>query len=263
MEKLMDEPTADLKFHSASANVSILDPAFPMPQLNRTRRIWLYLPPSYATTTRQYPVLYMHDGQNLFDAQTSYAGEWGVDEILDEMRADCIVVGIDNGGLLRMQEYNVHDNDQQGKGEGKPYLEFIVRTLKPFIDKHYRTLPTRKNTFMAGSSMGGLISYFAGLYYPKVFGGVGVLSPSFWIVPGAEKELIQFAKRIKYSGQRYFFYAGGSESPVMVSGMQRFANLMQQLTKAEVVQRVEQDGQHNEQSWGRVFPDFIGWLLQT
>lgn len=246
--------------HSASANVHILDTAFPIPQLGRTRRIWIYLPAGYATARERYPVLYMHDGQNLFDEQTSFSGEWGVDEMLDSMKANCIVVGIDNGGVKRMTEYNPHDHPQQGKGEGKAYLEFVVKTLKPFIDKRYRTLKSKESTAIAGSSMGGLISMYAGLYYPTIFGSVGVLSPAFWAVPQLKTEVIQMAKR-KYAGQRYFFYAGGGESNTMVTDMLQIAEWMDQHTKTTVEILVLNEGQHNEQSWGRVFPQFYRWAI--
>lgn len=246
--------------HSASANVHIIDTAFFMPQLGRTRRIWLYLPANYFTTRQRYPVLYMHDGQNLFDAQTSFSGEWGVDEMLDTMKAECIVVGIDNGGVKRMTEYNPNDHPQQGKGEGKAYLQFIVKTLKPHIDKHYRTLKTKGSTAIAGSSMGGLISFYAGIYYPTVFGSVGVLSPSFWIAPQLRSELMRLSKK-KYSGQQYFFYAGGKESATMVNDMLQIAELMDQSTKATVKISVAPEGQHNEYSWGQVFPEFYHWTI--
>lgn len=246
---------------SASSNVQIMDASFYIPQLNRTRRIWLYLPADYSASKKKYPVLYMHDGQNLFDEQTSYSGEWGVDEILDSMKPACIVVGIDNGGVKRMTEYNIHDNVQQGKGEGTQYLEFIVKTLKPFIDKHYRTFKTKKDTFIAGSSMGGLISFYAGLYYPGVFGSVGVLSPSFWIAPGIQEELVQLTKKKKYSGQSYYFYMGSAEGNNMVTGMLYVSELMKTYTKAAVKVTVIEGEQHNERAWGNIFPDFYTWVM--
>src|SRR5205085_11245483 len=86
------------KTSTASKSVSVLSDSFNMPQLRRTRRAWVYLPSGYSTSTRRYPVLYMHDGQNVFDAATSFAGEWGVDETLDSLRAQAIVVAVDNGG---------------------------------------------------------------------------------------------------------------------------------------------------------------------
>ena len=179
---------------TANKNVRVIDTAFFIPQLNRKRRVWIYLPLSYNSSTKKYPVLYMHDGQNVFDDATSFSGEWGVDEALDTLGLkykECIVVGIDNGGDKRLNEYCPYDfnlggiaaNNRSNVGEGGKYVDFLAKTLKPYIDKKYRTLKDSKNTFMAGSSMGGLISMYALLKYPKVFGGAGVFSPAFWVGP--------------------------------------------------------------------------------
>ena len=128
----------------------------------------------------------MQDGQNLFDDFESFSGEWGVDELMDSLIAakvkPSIIVGISNG-KNRLNEYNPYDNEKFGAGTGKAYAEFLVKDLKPYIDSAYRTLPGRESTTIAGSSMGGLISYYAALAYPEVFGRAGIFSPSFWIAP--------------------------------------------------------------------------------
>ncbi len=121
----------------------------------------------------------MHDGQNVFDDSTSFAGEWGVDETLDSISShgkEIIVVAVDHGGQKRINEYCPYDMEKFGKGEGNQYVDFLVKDLKPFIDKNYRTEKDKQNTFIAGSSMGGLISMYAVLKYPGVFGGAGVFS---------------------------------------------------------------------------------------
>ena len=191
------------KKSTANKNVRIIDTAFFIPQLNRTRRVWIYLPPTYNSSTKKYPVLYMHDGQNVFDDATSFSGEWGVDEALDTLglkTKECIVVGIDNGGDKRLNEYCPYDfslpGGQKGKGEGNLYLQFLAKTLKPFIDKKYRTIKESKNTFIAGSSMGGLISMYAVLEYPKIFGGAGVFSPAFWVRPKIFDDIKAKGKKI-------------------------------------------------------------------
>jgi len=170
--------------HTAAENVIIMDEDFYMPQFDRNRRIWLYLPPNYDSTTDSYPVLYMHDGQNLFDAATSFAGEWEVDETLndlyDEGKAVPIVVGIDNGGGDRIDEYTPWPHPQYGGGDGALYAEFIVETLKPYIDENFRTKPEQEFTGVMGSSLGGLISHYIGLKYQGVFSKAGVFSPSYW-----------------------------------------------------------------------------------
>ena len=192
------------KMHTRSTQVFIMDTAYYMPQLNRTRRIWLYLPKDYALSGKRYPVLYMHDGQNLFDEFTAGFGEWGVDECLDSMHnkgLDCIVVGIDNGPH-RLNEYNPYEFEKFGKGEGNFYIDFLVKTLKPYIDVHYKTLKDQKHTFIAGSSMGGLISMAAVMRYPKIFGGAGIFSPAFWTAPKLDSDLQKSAPQIK---SRLFF----------------------------------------------------------
>jgi len=173
--------------HSAE-NVHVIDEAFYIPQLDRTRRIWLYRPGDYDQSGKHYPVVYMHDGQNLFDQAIAFGEEWGVDETLNSMLADCIIVGIDNSDN-RMTEYNFRDNEEFGKGQGREYIDFIANTLKPRIDETFRTLPGREHTLLAGSSMGGLVSLYGALYFAETFDGAGVFSPSLWLVPDAKEEL--------------------------------------------------------------------------
>jgi metallo-beta-lactamase class B len=254
--------TAPMKQHTASKNVHIIDTSFAIPQLNRTRRIWIYLPNDYATSTKRYPVLYMHDGQNLFDEATAFAGEWGVDESLDAVMNGCIVVGIDNGGDKRMSEYNPNDNDKYGKGEGKEYLAFIVENLKPHIDKQYRTQKDKQHTWMAGSSMGGLITFYAGLYYPDVFGGLGVFSPSFWIAPMLHQQIEETAKR-SHGRQAYYFYAGTQEGKQMVPDMHGIATQFKQLVNPPMKIDVNPDGKHNEATWKTIFPVFYQWMISS
>ena len=136
----------------------------------------------------------MHDGQNLFDSSMSYSGEWSVDETLNKLYSEknlkLIVVGIDNGESKRLDEYSPWKNKKYGGGEGEAYTKFIVETLKPYIDDNYKTLKDKNNTAIIGSSMGGLVSHYAGLKYPKVFGKIGVFSPAFWFAP----EVTEFSK---------------------------------------------------------------------
>jgi predicted alpha/beta superfamily hydrolase len=202
----------------------------------------------------------MHDGQNLFDNATSFAGEWGVDEAMDSIKNACIVVGIDNGGVKRMTEYNPDNTKQYGKGEGKAYLAFIVNNLKPFIDKKYRTLAGKQHTWMAGSSMGGLISFYAGLYYPEVFGGLGIFSPSFWIVPQIKTQLKQLAKKAGHGSQKYYFYAGGAEDKTMAPDMEAVAGELKKAAGPKIITVVNPEGKHNEPTWSAAFPAFYKWI---
>lgn len=251
------------KTHSASVNVKIIDTAFYIPQLKRKRRIWIYLPPDYSTSKKNYPVLYMHDGQNLFDNATSYAGEWGVDEYLDSIyksgKKEVIVVGIDNGLSKRMSEYNPWEFENFGKGEGDKYVDFLVKTLKPFIDKHYRTLKSKPNTYIAGSSMGGLISLYAVLKYPTIFGGAGIFSPAFWTASGIDSSVIADAKNVN---SRLFFYAGGKEGDSMIPDMKRIEKEMKEHSKSPIKEIVGENEHHNEAAWRKYFPDFYEWVIE-
>jgi predicted alpha/beta superfamily hydrolase len=247
---------------TASRNVHVLDSAFFMPQLGRHRRVWIYLPESYATSRKKYPVLYMHDGQNIFDEATSPYGEWGVDEALDSLGAhhgELIVVGIDNGGGKRMNEYSPYDMPRYGTGEGDKYVDFLAKTLKPYIDKHFRTKKDEEHTSVAGSSMGGLISFYAILKYPKVFGTAGVFSPAFWITPQLKNIDPKKAKKVK---GRIYFYAGQQESESMVPDMLTVFEQMRRHSKAKMETVIRAEGKHNEPTWRAEFPLFYRWLME-
>lgn len=248
---------------TASATVRVMDTAFRMTELGRTRRIWIRLPVDYDQSKKKYPVLYMHDGQNLFDAATSYAGEWGVDEALDSLGVkwgECIVVGIDNGPR-RMNEYAPYDfkvnGIQDGKGEGTAYAQFIVHELKPYIDKKFRTKRGRKHTFIAGSSMGGLISMYAVLQYPKVFGGAGVFSPSFWIAKEIYPAIDGQRKKMK---TRIYFFAGMQEGPGMVPDMLKAFEAVRKKSRAPITVAIRGEGKHNEATWRKELPEFFRFL---
>lgn len=254
--------------NTAGKNVHIIDTSFLIPQLKRTRRVWIYLPDDYAVSKKRYPVLYMHDGQNIFDDATSYAGEWGVDECIDSMKSKCIVVAIDNGVDKRINEYCPYDfslkslglskADTLNKGDGGLYVDFLVKTLKPFIDKSYRTLKDKNNTFIAGSSMGGLISMYAILKYPKVFGGAGVFSPAFWVGPKIFDDIKSKGEKVK---SKIYFYAGKQESESMVTDMLKAFDGMAAVSKSKMITVIRDEGKHNETTWRKEFPLFYFWMI--
>ncbi len=257
---------------TASPQVQVLDTAFRLPQLQRTRRIWVYLPAGYATSRQRYPVLYLQDGQSVFDAAhaTGREGpvEWQVDETIDAARHPCIVVAVAADAAHRMQEYNPHATSQYGPGEGRQYLGFLVETLKPYIDQHYRTRPGQRYTALAGSSMGGLLAFYGGLYYPEVFGSLGVFSPSFWLAPDLATEIKRVAIPARQQRQRYYFYVGGQEtrqSPAgtsinMVADMQAAATVLQAQGRPATEVVVSPEGRHGALAWQRAFPAFYQWL---
>jgi len=246
---------------TASKNVHIIDTSFWIPQLKRQRRIWIYLPAGYDNNVNnsRYDVLYMHDGQNLFDDATSFSGEWGVDEALDSSKAQLIVVGIDNGGDKRMNEYNPYDHTRFGAGEGNAYVDFIVKTLKPFIDKNYRTKKGKENTLISGSSMGGLISMYAILKYPKIFGGAGIFSPSFWIAPDIYKLMKLKGKKVKAN---LYFFAGKLEGESMVPDMLKAFSTMASVSKSKMQSVIRDEGKHNESTWRKEFPQALYFMTR-
>jgi metallo-beta-lactamase class B len=251
------------KRYTASPQVKIMDTAFSITQLNRKRRIWLYLPKNYASSSKTYPVIYMNDGQNLFNEQTAPYGEWGIDECLDSLQTqigkEVIVVGIDNGGDKRMSEYNPYDHVQFGKGEGKTYVDFLANTLKPYIDSKYRTKRSVEYTIIGGSSMGGDISLYATLVYPNIFGAALLFSPAFWVTP----ELYQAAEKFTTTNSpKFYFYAGGKESATMVSDMNKMVEILEKKDRIQIRKVLNPLGQHNEASWRAEFPNAFRWLLK-
>ncbi len=256
-----DDFAAVPKKHTASKQVHVMDTAFFIPQLERSRRIWIYLPEGYTKTKKRYPVLYMHDGQNVFDAATSAYGEWGVDECLDSMirtgKQACIVVGIDNGPE-RFNEYNPWEFQNFGKGEADKYLAFLTETLKPFIDKKYRTLPDRNNTIIAGSSVGGLVSYYAMLTQPLVFGKAGIFSPAFWTAPPIRSLTDSLAVNVS---SKFFFYMGEKEGDAFVKDMHEVLEVLGEKSSAMIYSVTDPLGRHNEKSWRKWFPEFYTWMM--
>ncbi|MFZ6656737.1 alpha/beta hydrolase [Undibacterium sp. TJN19] len=263
------EPAPDtpspMRPSTAQANVSVLPTLLTMPDLDRQRQLRIYLPPSYATTSKSYAVLYMHDGQNLFDDVTAYAGEWQVDETMNALaqsgELELIVVGIDNGGEKRMQELSPWSNPKFGVAEGRQYMDFIVNVVKPVIDKQYRTKPDRSNTAIMGSSMGGLISHYAILQYPDIFSKAGLFSPSYWF-SNAAFELVKNTPPRKDA--RLYLMTGAKEGGTMATDTVHMAEdfLKMGHPPENLPVRIPEDGKHNEQFWRSEFRQAILWLFQ-
>jgi len=249
---------------SATKNVHVL-PAMTIAGLERQRTIRVYLPPSYSTTTGTYPVIYMHDGQNLFDDATSYAGEWGIDETLNRIAAETglewIVVGIDNGGEKRMNELSPWANEKYGAAEGDAYMKFIIRQVKPMIDAAYRTQPGRERTAIIGSSMGGLISHYAVLAHADVFSRAGIFSPSYWF----SDEVTNYTRSASLpSDARLLLVIGGREGRGPIRNMNAMHDLLLDKghPEAGLRSKVVADGKHDEAFWRGEFAEAILWLYE-
>ena len=250
---------------TAGPGVHVLAQRLAMPGLGRERTLRLYLPPSYeGSPGRRYPVLYMHDAQNLFDDRTSFAGEWGVDESLDELARtrgfEAIVVGIDNGEAERVHELSPWSNPKYGPAQGEQYMAFVVDTVKPWIDAHYRTQPGRASTAIVGSSMGGLISTYALLRYPQVFGKAAIFSPSYWFTG---EVYAQAAAHPWPPGTRTYFYIGGKEDEESVPDVDRMVALLRTQPHApgDITEHVVPGNEHNERAWRAEFPLAVAWLF--
>lgn len=229
-------------------------------QLDTIKKIYVYLPLNYETSKKKYPVIYMHDAQNLFDDKTSYVGEWKVDETLDSLKANVIIIGIEHGNNKRIDELTPYKNEKYGGGKADLYLDFIVSDLKPYVDKNYRTKSNKSNTAIMGSSLGGLVSFYAGLKYPKVFGKVGCFSPSFWF----SDQIYKLMENTKKINTKIYFMCGDSESETMVEEMTKMEDIIRNkrcdclhLTQMSVVK----DGKHNEKLWAKEFAKAYLWLF--
>ena len=248
---------------TANEQVQIWDSAMYIPQLNRYRRIWIYLPQDYATSTKNYPVLYMHDGQNIFDASTSFIGEWEVDETLtgieDNGEETAIVVAIDNDGVHRIDEYSPFVNTDYGGGEGDDYLDFIIHTLKPRVDSTFRTLSDPGNTGIMGSSMGGLISHYAHFRNPEIFGRVGSFSPAYWFSDSFYTHTVNQG----LSGTpRLYLLAGALETNIAQSTMRMYDTLLSLgFASEDATMVIQPDGEHSEWFWAREFEEAFMWMF--
>jgi predicted alpha/beta superfamily hydrolase len=237
---------------------------FDIPQLKRQRNIYIYLPVGYARSNKKYPVLYLQDGQNVFRS-TGVMGKnaWAVDSILNSMPADkqCIIVGISHGEKYRITEYSPYDS-KYGKEEGIAYVNFLVETLKPYIDEHYRTKRGAKYNAVAGSSMGGLIVTYAVHKYPDIFSTAGVFSPAFWVNPELYNEVNTHPAN-KHSG--YYLTCGdveGSQETGDVIKMDSTLHSAGYSLKQVPPTKINIGARHNEKQWREAFPAFYAWLIK-
>ncbi len=238
------------------------------------RDVIVYLPPKYnCRSDRRYPVLYLHDGQNLFDSATAFAGnEWGLDELAEELIArgeiePLIIVGIYNAGMKRMAEYT-HVRDRRGRGgRAKQYAKLVLQGVKPLIDGEYRTIADTQHTALGGSSLGGLITMYLGLHYPNVFGKLIVMSPSVW---WANRAIVREVRSLKRkSSQKIWLDVGTCEGAncehvVRDARMLRDALLEKGWSLDEDLRFLEDEGAgHDEKAWGYRMRDALKYMFAT
>jgi predicted alpha/beta superfamily hydrolase len=234
------------------------------------RDILVHVPAGAFESSRRYPVLYMHDGQNLFDAATSFAGEWEVDETLQRLATEgleLIVVGIPNGGDARVNEYMPfpwRGGSREGGGLAATYVRFLVEHVKPAVDAAFPTLPDRTATGILGSSFGGTVSLWAAVENGQTFGLVGAMSSS---VPPGQEPLLERLRSVTPRPDRIYLDVGGAEGDrgfrenvVRV----RDAFVAAGLHDGEELRYVHEDGAiHHESAWARRLPDALRHLFGT
>lgn len=261
---------------------------FPMKKLKRLRSLRIYLPPDYERNNSRYPVIYMQDGQNLFDETTAaYGMIWDIQQTLDKLYNEgkingIIVVGIDNDPGLRFLEYSPWDNaDMQEAmpyialtnlpgGGGFAYIDYIVNELKPYIDENFRTLKEREFTAIGGSSMGAFIALAAGIKYQHVFSKVAALSSASFF---AEKELKSLIEKTgKKLPMKIYMDVGTKETsnPEVSDFPQIYMESNKEIYKTfkkiglkddEIKFEVIEGAIHNEVEWAKRFPEVITWLF--
>lgn len=257
----------------------------PVPYFNHARRVRVLLPKDYRSENHaRYPVLYMHDGQNVFYSKESYSGySW---KIIPTIKRNAhfpkmIIVGIDNAGAERLNEYGPWKTDtgstpetMNAGGLGAQYGRWVVEHVKPFIDQHYRTQPDREHTLLAGSSMGGIITAYMGAAYPQVFGHLGVFSLASWF---SETAFLDFIRRHPlHRDSKVFIQVGTKEGDEVDSHfidnmnqayidctLNYYQALLQTGSPLENVHvRIRANEIHHEMHWAQHFVDFLKFAFK-
>lgn len=245
-------------------NIKVIEKSYEIPQLNRSRRVSAILPYDYYESDKKYRVLYLNDGQNLWDDDAPY-GNWNIDKSLRYMASvgldDVIIIAIDHGGNKRISEYAPYPTERFGESQGNLYIDFLINTLKPYIEKNFRVLPGRQNAGIGGSSMGALISLYAGVKYPEIYSKLLIFSPSLWIAPEMYEETLKF---LPASPIKLYVYAGEHESKNHIANVMKLRQTLKEnksfAEKIKFKLSINPAGTHNEYYWSKEFPIALKWL---
>jgi predicted alpha/beta superfamily hydrolase len=237
--------------------------------LRNQRDIVVYVPPDYdRQPERRYPVLYLHDGQNLFDAATAFNGQdWHVAQTADYaisagLVEPLIVVGLYNTGKTRLREYTPTSVPRLGGGRADRYAKFLIEEVKPVVDRDYRTRQEAVQTGIGGSSLGGLVSIYLGLKFSSVFGKIAALSPSVW---WNQRMILRFAQAAPVEPRpRIWLDIGTREGPRIVDDVEKFRDVLLskgwQHDRDLHYERVE-GAEHNEAAWAARVGPFLQFLF--
>lgn len=263
-------------------NPRVIVKTFTMDALDgREKTVRIFLPKSYHQTDIDYPVLYMHDGQNLIDKSPYSHHSWNVMETMDELgpsHGEMIIVGLDSHENKRIQEYSPYlkpnivrhiKSDgipaEEIKPEADEYGHFLTQQVKPFVDQNYRTLKAREHTFIAGSSCGGIISIYLGLVYQDTFSVIGAFSPAYVFM---KRQLFAFLKQLKVTEPMRLYHDMGSKesggfSFVNLQLQRQFDKLMRaKIPPKDLVMVVDKGAMHNEYYWAKRFKYFYRFCLE-
>ena len=261
-----ESATGDLRLHPFRSRV-----------FHNTRFLRVWLPPGYddrVNAGRRYPVLYLNDGQNLFEAATSFTGvEWQVDETADRLIregavAPLIIVGIDNAGKARLREYLPYRSLQPMvmRVQGTRYPHFLFKEVMPFVARNYRVAAGPEDTGLGGSSLGALIALYTGALHPEMIGRLLIESPSLW---ASNRQMIRQSRSIELWPERIYLGTGTAEagSPdkdrSMVDDVRELAAILRRAGMDEKRLRlvIEEGANHHESAWARRFPEALKFLF--
>lgn len=258
--------TGDLRLHEFRSRI-----------FRNTRFLRVWLPPGYDEAENQpsrYPVLYLNDGQNLFEPTTSFTGvEWQVDETADRLIrggivVPMIIVGIDNAGPARLREYMPFRSLQPivVRVQGRRYPDFLVQEVMPFIARNYRIAVGPQNTGLGGSSLGALIALYTAIVRPGLIGRLLIESPSLW---ASNRQIIRESRSVKKWPERIYLGTGTAEAGnpdrdrSVVDDVREFDGILRRkgLDERRLKLVIEEGGTHHESAWARRFPEALRFLF--
>lgn len=235
------------------------------PQRDTHRDIDIFLPPSYRSSRRRYPVVYMQDGQNLADPHRAFGGQtWGLEAAISALASrgiEAIVAAVPNMGEERLREYSPFFDAKHGGGDGDAYLAYLERTVKPLVDRRFRTRPEREATGIFGSSMGALLSLYAFFRAPDTFGFTGAMSPSIWF---ANRAIVTYIEHDGVPTGRIYLDCGTEEGAGTVRDARQLARVLERKGyRDDSLRFIEaQGGQHKEPHWGARLVPALEFLLR-
>jgi predicted alpha/beta superfamily hydrolase len=261
-----ESATGDLRLHEFRSRI-----------FHNTRFLRVWLPPTYddpENARRDYPVLYLNDGQNLFESVSSFTGvEWQVDETADRLIREgtvppLIIVGIDNASKDRIREYMPHRslNPVIMRTQGNRYPDFLIKEVMPFVARHYRVARGPENTGLGGSSLGALIALYTAAVRPGIIGRLLLESPSLW---ASNRQMIRQSRGIKRWPERIFLGTGTAEAgrpdrdQSMVDDVRELAAIFRRagLDDGHLKLFIEEGATHHESAWARRFPEALSFLF--